>query len=186
MSTWGTQDAWHGGDVEDDGITVSRQLSLEEAVQRLQVARQTVLMPVLGYVLGGGLIVLLLAVGLMTQWSFGWMLVTALVFAVVVGGAVTLGLVLGNGVLRRQAGYELGRSGILTVTWGATGGRVAAENMQRSFGYQEIQWIRHVAGLVVLKLPMTWHASQYVMVLPEDFVPAGVRQRIVATGVPIR
>lgn len=185
MSTWGTQDAWHGGDVAD-GITVSRQLSFDEAVQRLQVARQTVLMPVLGYVLGGGLLVLLLVVGLMTQWSFAWMLVTGLMFAVVVGGAVTLGLVLGNGVLRRQAGYELGQSGVLTATWGGAGGRIAAENMQRSFGYQEIQWIRHVAGLVVLKLPMTWHASQYVLVLPEDFVPAEVRQQLVAAGVPTR
>lgn len=168
-----------------DGITLSRQLSPEEAMVRSKVARRTMMLPVLGYALGGGLVILVLAIGLLTDWSIGLMVGVALAFAVIAAGAVALGLMLGNDVLRRQARYELGETSVLTVTWGGDRARVTAENFQRSFGYREIQWVRQVESLVVLKFPMQWHASPYVMAFPPDFVPDEAKRLLGGAGVRI-
>lgn len=169
-----------------DEITISRPLAPDEALKRLVVARRTMLPAILIPVLGGGAALLVLLIGLVTQWSIGWMLGAAALFALLVGGAVALGLTVGTETMRRQSRYELGASGVLTAVWGGSGGRVTAENLQRSFGYHEIRWIREVDGYVVLRSAMQWHPSHYLLALPPDFVPDAVRQHLAAAGVPRR
>lgn len=163
-------------------ITVSRPLTADEALTRLQLGRRAVMTPILNAVMGGGLALVVVATGLLTDGSLGWVAGISLGYAAIAGIAATLGFGLGNGVTRQQARDQLGESSVLTVTWSASGGQVSAENVQRTFRYQEIRWIREVDGCVVVRLPMQRHT----LVLPSDFVPDQVKQQIVAAGVRLR
>lgn len=184
MTFWTPQPAPR--DEHEDAITVSRQLSPEEATKRLLLARRVMLGKILWPIVAGGVVLMALVLGIATHWRPLLTIGGTLLFGGLLVGAAALGIALGGDVLRRQARYELGDSGELTVAWRATGATVSAANFQRSFRYDEIQWVREVDGHLLLKFAMQMHPSPYLIALPLDLVPAQARQQLAAAGVPQR
>lgn len=165
-----------------DAITISRALAPQEAEGRQLAVRRAALWPLLGYVFGGAWVLLVLMVGLVTGWESTPLIATSAVWLAVIAISLAIALPLGGSVARRQARFELGLSGVLTVSWSDAGVRMQAENFSRSAFYSDIRWVRHVDGFVLLRFPMTFHPSHYLVALPADFVPPEAMQRIAAAG----
>ncbi|MFV0252969.1 MAG: hypothetical protein ACK5H2_06485 [Beutenbergiaceae bacterium] len=168
-----------------DEVTISRPLFPQESVDRGRAAYWAAAWPILGYVVGGLVLVLVIAFALIdqvfqTQGIFMALFILLVAPAIVIGLAI--GIPVGSAVTKRRAQREIGMSHILTAAWNSYGVRISGENLARSLYMTDIRKIRLVRGFAVLKL--RWGTSMWnpwVVALPTDFVPPAILHRFGAT-----
>lgn len=179
MTAWQPQ---HPYGAPADGVTISRPLAPQEIDHNARAMRRVALWPMFGIVFGAGWVVLMLLIGVMTDWWSTILIVMSVVWLLVFGFALAIGIPLGNVVAARRARHELGLSGLLTVTWNDAGMRIVAENLARSAAYPDIRRVRFTHGVVVLRLRLVSLWAPYLVALPADFAPDAAVKRIAASG----